>query len=556
MRSLGLAVLVFVCVLVVAGCVPAALPPPPSPTSVPSTAIPPTPAPPTAAPPAPAPTAAPPTPAADLIAPVKAYVAALNTGDLNGVLALVTDDVSWFELGGDHASGKEQLRTLLDWWVTLEAKQQITDCQSQADRVVCHLSYVEVCTAAFGATKGWPVKLIFTYGPDGKIREVVETNDGPQWNDLSKWWVGRNAWASANSPAELAKSTERTKEGGLIDAKLCKDYAASLAVDGKIQDAMSAAPMAIAKDATIIDWPAPGGGDLVVLRKGTNDWTCYPDWTASPGNDPECNDPAMEAWFRALMAGEKAPPEITGPGIAYMLMGGSDPSNTDPMAAAPAAGDDWVTSPAHVMLIVPGGFDAKLFSTDPQSGEPYIMWDGTPYEHLMVPVVPMAAKEMGNADAAIQNAMSAAPTTISASATIQGWPEKAGDPMVVLRKGTNDWTCIADWPASPGNDPSCNDPMWTVWNDAYAAGKVPEITAPGIAYMLAGGSDPSNTDPMATAPAPGEDWVNSGPHLMLLVPGGFDAKVFSTDPKSGGPYIMWDGTPYEHVMVPVTDMPK
>ena len=71
---------------------------------------------------------------------------------------------------------------------------------------------------------------------------------------------------------------------------------------------------------------------------------------------------------------------------------------------------------------------------------------------------------------------------------------------------------------------------WTVWNDAYAAGKTPEITAPGIAYMLAGGSDPSNTDPMATAPAPGVDWVNSGPHFMLLVPGGFDAKEFTTDP--------------------------
>ena len=132
------------------------------------------------------------------------------------------------------------------------------------------------------------------------------------------------------------------------------------------------------------------------------------------------------------------------------------------------------------------------------------MWDGTPYEHLMVPVVPMAAEEMGNADAAMQNAMSAAPTAISASATLLGWPEKAGDPMVVLRKGTNDWTCIADWPASPGNDPECMDPMWTVWNDAYAAGKTPEITAPGIAYMLEGGSDPSNTDPMAAAPAPGK----------------------------------------------------
>ena len=114
-------------------------------------------APPTAVPPTPVPpTAAPPTPAADLIAPVKAYVAALNAGDVDGALALLTDDVTWVELGGDTAHGKEQLRTLLDWWVTLEAKQQITDCQPQADRVVCHLSYVEACTAAFGATEGWP----------------------------------------------------------------------------------------------------------------------------------------------------------------------------------------------------------------------------------------------------------------------------------------------------------------------------------------------------------------------------------------------------------------
>ena len=140
--------------------------------------------------------------------------------------------------------------------------------------------------------------------------------------------------------------------------------------------------MAVAKDATILDWPAQGGGDWVVLRQGTNNWTCYTDWAASPGNDPECNDPVMEAWFSALMAGEKTPPEITGLGIAYMLMGGSDPSNTDPMAAAPAAGKDWVTSPAHVMMVVPGGFDANQFATDPASGQPFIMWDGTPYEHL------------------------------------------------------------------------------------------------------------------------------------------------------------------------------
>jgi hypothetical protein len=34
-----------------------------------------------------------------------------------------------------------------------------------------------------------------------------------------------------------------------------------------------------------------------------------------------------------------------------------------------------------------------------------------------------------------------------------------------------------------------------------------------------------------------------------------DAKtldMYSTDPKSGGPWVMWKGTPYAHLMVPVS----
>jgi hypothetical protein len=27
--------------------------------------------------------------------------------------------------------------------------------------------------------------------------------------------------------------------------------------------------------------------------------------------------------------------------------------------------------------------------------------------------------------------------------------------------------------------------------------------------------------------------------------------AFPTDPKSGGPWVMWKGTPYAHLMVPV-----
>jgi hypothetical protein len=42
------------------------------------------------------------------------------------------------------------------------------------------------------------------------------------------------------------------------------------------------------------------------------------------------------------------------------------------------------------MLVLPGKLDPTLFTTDHTSGEPYIMWAGTPYEHIMMPVHPEA----------------------------------------------------------------------------------------------------------------------------------------------------------------------
>ncbi len=151
----------------------------------------------------------------------------------------------------------------------------------------------------------------------------------------------------------------------------------------------------------------------------------------------------------------------------------------------------------------------------------------------------------------IQNAMSAAPRSIAKGATIMDWPAKEGAEPTVLRKGTNEWTCFPDDPGSPGNDPMCFDKTWMVWADAWMHKKDLKITTAGIGYMLQGGSDASNTDPFATKPAPGEKWINAKPHLMVLVPGKLDPKLYSSDPHSGGPWIMWGGTPYEHLMVPV-----
>ncbi len=156
-------------------------------------------------------------------------------------------------------------------------------------------------------------------------------------------------------------------------------------------------------------------------------------------------------------------------------------------------------------------------------------------------------------EAKIRSAMSAAPPAIANDAAIVDYPAKAGQPLIKVRKGTNGWTCFPDLEATPGNDPQCNDETWMRWTEAFLSGTEPKTTSPGIAYMLQGGSDASNTDPFATEPPEGEEWLSSGPHIMVLVPGKVDASRFSTDHHSGGPWLMWAGTPYEHLMVPVED---
>jgi hypothetical protein len=153
----------------------------------------------------------------------------------------------------------------------------------------------------------------------------------------------------------------------------------------KIESAMSAGPSTITENATIMD------GE-VVLREGSNGWTCFPDTPGTPGADPLCLDETWMGWLQALVAGEEPDTQVVG--LAYMLSGGSD-SNIDPFAAGPEEGNEWVISPAHVMVIMPGDIDQTVFTTDPLSGGPWIMWAGTPYEHIMVPVDAHAMAEMG-----------------------------------------------------------------------------------------------------------------------------------------------------------------
>jgi len=151
----------------------------------------------------------------------------------------------------------------------------------------------------------------------------------------------------------------------------------------------------------------------------------------------------------------------------------------------------------------------------------------------------------------IESAMSAAPAKVAKGATIVAM--EADGKMRTLRQGKNGFTCMPDNPATPGPDPMCMDKNAMEWVHAWVAKKPPTPGKVGFMYMLAGGTDASNTDPYATKPAANNHWVKTGPHVMVV---GAEASFYDVypkgaDPDTSVPYVMWAGTPYQHLMAPV-----
>lgn len=152
--------------------------------------------------------------------------------------------------------------------------------------------------------------------------------------------------------------------------------------------------------------------------------------------------------------------------------------------------------------------------------------------------------------ALIKSAESAAPAAVSSKATIYAVDDKGQ--MRTLRQGSNGWWCMPDSPATPGPDPMCGDANAMEWAMAWIGHKDPPKDKVGFMYMLEGGTDASNTDPYATAPSASNNWIKTGPHVMVLNAtdkmAGYPAGPM---PDTAQPYVMWAGTPYAHLMLPI-----
>lgn len=160
------------------------------------------------------------------------------------------------------------------------------------------------------------------------------------------------------------------------------------------------------------------------------------------------------------------------------------------------------------------------------------------------------AQSSQDREALIRSALSAAPPTLRDRVKVM---DHDGN---VLREGDSGFTCL---PAPQGfAGPMCLDAQWMAWLDALVHKRPPSNTGIGLAYMMAGDSPDggaSNIDPAATQPTADNDWMVEGPHIMIITP---DTATMDNVPAShagGGPYVMWRGTPYAHIMMPVAERP-
>lgn len=139
----------------------------------------------------------------------------------------------------------------------------------------------------------------------------------------------------------------------------------------------TAAPPQIVADATVVRTQE---GTMKTLKQGTNQWTCM-----EANGVPMCMDPNAMEWAHAWQSHAAAPDKT---GFIYMLAGDTGASNTDPYSTTKTADNHWIQTGSHVMIV---GVAAKNMvgypkTPDPDATKPYVMWPGTPYEHLMIPV--------------------------------------------------------------------------------------------------------------------------------------------------------------------------
>jgi hypothetical protein len=154
----------------------------------------------------------------------------------------------------------------------------------------------------------------------------------------------------------------------------------SMSVKDQTDLALSAAPARIAKEAGVMVYGADG--KLIEVKSSTNGFICIPTIMNLPIPDPICMDAASNQWMNDIM-GNAPKPSNTVPGIAYMARGGSHYEKNGKVVMS-GEGAKVTKEPPHWMIMWPFDAAASKLPLVPNPSGVYIMFEGSPYAHLMV----------------------------------------------------------------------------------------------------------------------------------------------------------------------------
>ena len=138
---------------------------------------------------------------------------------------------------------------------------------------------------------------------------------------------------------------------------------------------------------------------------------------------------------------------------------------------------------------------------------------------------------------AIAEALRAGPTFITKDATVLDWPSAPGGEYRLLRKGSNEWTCLPAIPGYPHDaidsafkeEPGCYDPIFLRAMQDSIAGRTPHIDRIGISYLYLGA--------WKSAKGGSGHEFHVGPHLMIVGPHQDEFQGFNRDATNGMPYV-------------------
>ena len=152
--------------------------------------------------------------------------------------------------------------------------------------------------------------------------------------------------------------------------------------------------------------------------------------------------------------------------------------------------------------------------------------------------------------------------TTSAPAFIGDLATVIGADGSVIREGSNGWRCEAFMPM-PKNGfnaphdaaPACSDKNSVAWANAYKAGTIPQMEGDGWIWMLHGdlGVDNFTVGTDGQKEASHKHYIGSGPHMMLMPKDPSSLDNQSTNYTTGALYVMFQGSPYAHLMIPLVD---